>query len=319
MTIKILNAEPEGYSVAAGSILKSIGSVHEETCSRQRLNELIKEFDVLIIRLGHRVDRELINRGKRLKVIVSATTGLNHIDVDFARKCGIEILCLKGERAFLDTLTATAELTWALLLALYRKIPGAHMHVVAGGWDRDLFRGNQLSGKTLGVVGFGRLGSIVARYGHAFQMNVLAHDPNVTEAPEWVELLDMAALLNKSDVVSLHVNLSESTEGFFGKPCFNLMKQGAVLINTSRGELIDEPAMLAALQSGKLAGAALDVICGEVGRDEMWPMNSPLLEYALKHENLILAPHIGGATLESMEATEIFMAKKLAQFFSVER
>lgn len=316
MTIKILNAEPAGYSTAARSILEKIGDVHEEACNRPRLLELIHEADVLIVRLGHRVDKELITHSKKLKAIVSATTGLNHIDTAFAHERGIEVLCLKGEREFLDTLTATAELTWTLLLALYRKIPNAHMHVLKGGWDRDLFRGNQLKGKTLGVIGFGRLGSIVAEYGHAFRMNVVTSDPNITKTPEWVEQLEMTELLNQSDIVSLHVNLNESTTGFFKHSSFEAMKQGAVLINTSRGELIDEQAMLVALKSGKLAGVALDVLCGEAGKDTLWPTNSPLWKYAMKHENVVLAPHIGGATIESMEETEIFMAKKLAKFFT---
>ncbi len=316
MPLNILNAEPGGYSAAARSILAQIGSLHEEACDRSRLLDLIDDIDVLIVRLGHRVDRELITRGKKLKAIVTATTGLNHIDTAFARKSGIEVLSLKGEREFLGSLTATAELTWALLLALYRKIPYAHTHVINGGWDRDLFRGNQLKGKTLGIIGFGRLGSIVAEYGHAFHMNVIASDPYVTQMPKWVERLEMYDLLNQSDVVSLHVNLDDSTTGFFGHKSFEAMKQGAVLINTSRGELIDEQAMLMALESGKLAGVALDVLCSEAKKDAQWPTNSPLWRYAKEQENIVLTPHIGGATVESMEETEIFMANKLAHFFA---
>lgn len=312
--IRILNAEPENYSPRARQELQRLGELHEEICDRDRLLELIPGFEVLIVRLGHRVDGELLARAKRLRAVVTATTGLNHIDQDAARRQGIEVLCLRGERLFLDGLTATAELTWALLLALLRRLPTAHQHVMDGGWDRDRFRSRQLKGKTLGIIGYGRLGSIVADYGLAFRMQVLACDPCVTTMREGVERVMLEKLLESSDVVSLHVHLDTDTLRMIDREAFARMRPGAVLINTARGELIDEPAMLEALASGRLAGAGLDVLDGEADKQSDWPHSNPVWRYAQEHDNVFLTPHIGGATLESMEETEMFMVGKLKRF-----
>ena len=314
--MNIFNAEPHDYSPKARRILQTLGELTEEACDRTRLLEVIPDVDVLIVRLGHHIDEEFFQCAKRLKVIVTATTGLNHIDLDAARAKNVQVLCLRGEREFLDTLTATAELTWALLLGLVRRVASAHQHVITGGWDRDKFRGRQLKNKVLGIIGYGRLGSIVAEYGRAFRMRVLACDPFVGKMPDWVERVELDALLHRSDVISLHVNFNETTKGLLGDAAFARIKHGSVLINTSRGELLDEHAMLGALESGRLAGAALDVLAGEALKDPVWPENSPVWHYARTHDNLLLLPHVGGATLESMEETEIFMAKKLVEFFS---
>ncbi len=309
--MRILNAEPKDYSPKARAILETLGDIEEEHCDRARLLELVPDIDVLIVRLGHRVDEELFQCAKRLQVVVTPTTGLNHIDQDAARSHNVKVLCLKGERQFLDTLTATAELAWALLLGLMRRLPAAHQHVIEGGWDRDQFRGRQLKDKTLGVIGYGRLGSIVAEYGRVFRMKVLACDPFVSEMPGWVEREELVELLHRSDVVSLHVNFDETTRRLLGRDAFSRIKPGAVLINTSRGELIDEAAMLDALESGRLVGAGLDVLEEEALKHPDWPRNNPVWRYARSHDNLLLMPHVGGATLESMKETEIFMARKL--------
>ena len=311
---RILNAEPVNFSIEASSILNELGSLAEEPTDRARLLEIIPEFEVLIVRLRHRVDDELLARGERLQVVVSATTGTNHIDLEAMRNRGIELLCLKGEKDFLNNVTATAEHSWALLLGLMRKIPMSHDHVLSGGWNRDQFRGCQLKGKTLGILGFGRLGKMVANYGKAFQMNVLAADPFVTEYPDWVEPLGLSELLQRSDVVSIHVNLNDLTAGLMGHEAFAQMKPGSVLINTSRGELIDEAALLKVLESGHLVAAGLDVLDRETCLDPQWLKNKPLLHYARTHDNLLLTPHIGGATVESMEDAELFMAQKLRRF-----
>jgi D-3-phosphoglycerate dehydrogenase len=313
--IRILNAEPDNYSPAAKAILDGVGEVVEQSCDRERLLALMPGFEVLIVRLGHRVDAELLSRGRRLRAVVSATTGLNHIDQKACAEVGVAVLCLKGEREFLDTLTATAELTWGLLLGLMRRLPAASAHVAEGGWERDLFRGRQLKNKVLGILGYGRLGSIVADYGRAFRMQVVACDPLVESTPDWVEKVTLSELLQRSDVVSLHVNLEPETEGMLGEREFSQIKPGSVLVNTSRGELVDESAMLKALASGRLAGAALDVLAGEGAKGADWPAASPVWQYATSHENLLLVPHLGGATLESMEETEIFMARKLERYF----
>jgi D-3-phosphoglycerate dehydrogenase len=308
--LRILNVEPDQYSDDARSILRGVGEVIEKNMDRAELMDCIGGFDILVVRLGHQVDAELLSAAPRLKAIVSATTGLDHIDMEFASRRDIAVLSLRGELEFLRTIPATAEHTWGLLLALLRNIPWAHSSVLRGEWRRDRFKGRELQGRRLGVLGLGRIGEKIASYGLAFGMLVNAFDPYGKSAPAGVAMKDsLEILLQVSDVFSIHVPLNPETEKMIGiKEIYNLPR-GSYFINTSRGAVVDEAALLDALQSGHLAGAALDVLTGERTNESM-----PLIEYARAHSNLLLTPHIGGATHESMQATEIFMAKKLASF-----
>ena len=311
--IRILNAEPDNYSPDARRILASLGELVEQRLSQTELRQWVSEFDILIIRLGLEIDRDVIAAGHRLRAIVTATTGLDHIDVEFTQARGIAVLSLKGEDEFLRSISATAELTWGLVLALVRHIPQAFESVRAGDWDRDLFRGHELNGRRLGIVGMGRLGEKVARYGLAFGMDVAGYDPYVEKWPEGVTRCAMLAdLLARTDVLSLHVPLNNETRGLIGRTELALLPPDAVVINTSRGEVLDEVGLVAALESGHLAGAALDVVASE--RDTAERLASPLLTYARQHDNLLITPHIGGAAVEAMAKTEVFMAKRLAQF-----
>jgi D-3-phosphoglycerate dehydrogenase / 2-oxoglutarate reductase len=307
--VTILNAEPEGYSPVAKAQLEALGTVRDGPFERSALEDAVSDCDVLITRLGHRIDAPLLAGAPRLRAVVSATTGLDHIDVDAAVAHGIAVLSLRGERGFLDQVTATAELTWGLLLALTRRIPAASRAATAGAWDRDAFRGHDIAGKRLGIVGLGRLGRIVADYGRAFRMTVAAYDPQTDAWPAQVgQSESLEALLAQSDVVSLHLPLSRETTGLIDAKALATLPEGAILLNTSRGAIIDEGALLAALESGRLAGAALDVLA-----DETAVAASPLLAFAEHDERLLITPHIGGATHEAMERTEIFMAEKLAR------
>lgn len=311
---RILNCEPDHYSSEALKILESLGRVDLMPVTRQQLLESISDYDVLIVRLGFQIDREVFESAQKLKVIVSATTGLDHIDLQVADEHAVRVLSLKGEVEFLRSIPATAELTWGLLLALVRHIPSAVQSVHTGDWDREAFRGRDLAGKTLAIVGLGRIGEKVARYGLAFGMRVIAFDP----APErWLDGVErkssLSALLHEAQVLSIHVPLNQNTLHLIGRDELSALPDGAVMINTSRGDVLDENALLWALQSGKIAGAALDVIQGE--RDSA-RAESALLAYAKSHDNLIVTPHIGGATFDSMAATEVFMATKLANYLN---
>jgi phosphoglycerate dehydrogenase-like enzyme len=188
------------------------------------------------------------------------------------------------------------------MLAMLRHIPEAADHVRRGGWNRDLFQGREMYGKTVGVIGYGRLGRIVARYLRAFDARVLAADPNVAESEPGIELVELDRLLRESWMVTLHVNLTDETRGFFGRRELGLMPKNSWLVNTARGELVDEAALVEALRTRRLAGAAVDVLADEhtrAGRLSGIP-------------NLLVTPHIGGCTLESMQKTEMFLAGKLA-------
>lgn len=312
--MKILNAEPRGYSRIAYKILERLGKVIEENCSRNRLIEVIPDIDILIVRLNHKLDKEFFDIAKKLKIIVTATTGLNHIDLDIADSNGVKVLSLKSERDFLDTVTATAELTWTLVLALYRHLPGAIKHVENAGWNRDFFIGKQLKGKTIGVIGYGRLGSIVADYARVFKMNIVANDPYVDNMPIDIKKVSLNKLLEVSDVITLHVSYDQSTHHMLGSKEFKNIKTGALFINTSRGELVDEEAMIKAFDQKKLSGLAVDVLNGEAEKKQDWLKYNKLWKKSLINKNIIITPHIGGATYESMEDAEVFLANKLKKY-----
>lgn len=311
--LRILNLEPAGYSSEARAILTGLGELVEASLSRRELLAALPEYDVLITRLQQDIDKEVIDAGRQLRAIVSATTGLDHIDVAHARSRGIAVLSLQGERALLEGISSTAEHTWALLLALVRRIPAAFASVRDGRWDRDAFRGRTLAGRRLRLVGLGRTGRMVARYGKAFGLSVVAHDPDTGDWPADIERRDsLAELLADADVLSLHLPLTAQTRSCIGAEELAWLPAGAMLINTSRGELLDEAALVQALESGRLAGAAVDVIAHE--RSPELRMSSPLLAYAHMRDNLIITPHLGGATVEAMAETEVFMARKLEKF-----
>lgn len=309
----VLNIEPDRYCDGARDILCQYAQLVEVELGREQLLDAIGAHDVLITRLAHRIDREVLAAGGRLRAVATATTGLDHIDVEYASEHGITVLSLKGETEFLDSVTATAEHTWALLLGLIRQVPAAHGSVLDGKWDRDAHRGRDLSGKTLGIVGYGRIGRQVAKFAHAFGMNVIAYDPHVKATEPSIELVDtLEDMFRRADIVTLHLPLDEATRGLIGARELSVMVDGAVLLNTSRGAVIDERALFHALSDGRLGGAALDVLVDE----QAFPSTSAqsLIEYASTHNNLILTPHIGGATAESMANTEIFIARKIGKF-----
>lgn len=313
----ILNAEPDNYSPVARELLQTVGEVWDKRpLTRPQLLTQIPHAHVLIVRLAHHIDAEMLQAGKQLQAIVTATTGLDHIDLAAAAAQGTAVLSLRGEETFLRTVPATAEHTWALLLALVRHIPAATAAVQRGQWNRDQFRGRDLFGKRLGLIGLGRIGQIVARYAHAFGLHVQAYDPYLVHWPTDVERhAQLETLLAASDIITLHVPLNDTTTHLIGARELELLPPSALLINTSRGAIVDEIALLAALHSNQLGGAALDVLTAEV--TGTITSQYPLIQYAQTHSNLLITPHIGGATYDSMAMTEIFMAQKLRRFLEI--
>ena len=246
-----------------------------------------------------------------LKIIASPATGYNHLDVPYAKKRGIKIISLRGRTSFLKNIPSTAEETMALLLALIRNIPWSFDDVKKGNWDRIKWRGRQLANKTIGLLGFGRLGKIVARYARVFGMKIIVCDPYISEKvmkKVGVEKVKMEYLLKNSDIVSLHVLLTDDTHNLIKAKHLKTMKPTAYLINTARGELIEKGALEKALKNKWIAGAAIDVMWDERG-DGSHLKNNPLLNYSMTHNNLLIVPHIGGATFEAMEITQEFIAE----------
>lgn len=316
---RILVSESAGFDPGAAAVLRDVGDLQLADLDRPGLLRAIPRADVLWVRLRHRIDAPVLDAAPRLRAIATPTTGLNHIDLEAAEAHDVRVVSLRGEAGFLRDVRATAEHTIGLMLALLRRLPAAHAHVVAGGWDRDRFRGRELHGATVGLVGLGRLGRIVAGYLTAFDARVLAADPYVAPGagPAGVALVPLDVLLREADVVSVHAAYGPETHGLIGRRELALLREGAWLVNTARGELVDEDALLDALRDGRLAGAALDVLADE----HAGPASAerPLVAYARAHDNLVLTPHVGGCTHESMAKTERFLAGRVASLLGAEQ
>ncbi len=307
--MRILVAEPVDFCDAARDILAAVGSVELRSVPPSNLAPAFSEYDVVWIRLRHRVTAEVLGPRPRCRILAVPATGIDHVDVEACAARNVRVISLKGQTHLLRDVRATAELTIGLILALVRHIPSAALSVIRGEWDRDAFRGNELFGKTAGVVGLGRLGSIVARYLAAFDVRVLGCDPNLDAVAEHVsERVDLPTLLTESDIVTLHVGYDKSTHQLIGERQLALMKPGAVLVNTSRGGIVDEAALLSALESGQLAGAALDVLDGEPDVE-----GHPLVRAARERSDMIVVPHMGGSTFESLAKAETLLARQVAE------
>lgn len=316
--MKLLIVESLEFSPDALAQLHGRFDVVAADLDRPALLRSVHDADVLWVRLRHAIDREVMDAAPRLAVIVTNTTGTNHIDLEEAARRGIRVLSLRGETDFLRNVRATAELAVGLLLALVRHIPAAAAHVRAGGWDRYQFKGHQIFGKTAGIIGYGRLGRLMGGYLAAFGLRVLATTkPDDEVTPDaGVTMTSLETLLAESDIVSLHVDLRRETAGLIGRDAFRAMKPGAWFINTARGELVDESALVEALERGHLGGAAIDVVADPLHNAIA---GRALHDYAARHDNLIITPHIGGYTFESLAATEIFLAGKLIDLVSAAR
>ncbi len=264
---------------------------------RPRLPELLPEYDALIVRSMTKVTRDLLEHGDRLRVVGRAGIGVDNIDVQAATERGILVV-----NAPTANLMSATEHTFALLFAVARNIPGADASMKSGEWDRKRFVGRELQGKTLGIVGFGRIGQRVAERARAFGMEIVAHDPFLDPAVAArldVELLSVDDLLPRADVVTLHTPLSDATRGLLSAARIRSMREGAILVNCARGGLVDEAALLEALESGHLAGAGLDVFAAE-----------PPTDLALvRHPKVVATPHIGAQTREAQKRIAVETTK----------
>lgn len=252
------------------------------------LTAAVADADAVLVRSATRITRESLSRATRLKVIGRAGVGVDTIDVEAATERGVAVMNAPAG----NTISA-AELAFALLLSLIRKVPAADRSMREGKWDRSTFNGTELYRKTLGLVGAGRIGGEVARRARAFGMRVLAYDPYLSaEAARGmgVELTTLENVLKESDAISLHVPLTDSTRGILGEAQLALLKPTAVIVNAARGGLIDETALTRRLTEGKLAGAAFDVF-----DQEPLPADHPLRSVP----NVVLTPHLGASTEEA--------------------
>ncbi|MGA3292506.1 MAG: phosphoglycerate dehydrogenase [Candidatus Acidiferrales bacterium] len=264
----------------------------------------LADAEALVVRSATKVTSALLENAPRLRVIGRAGVGVDNVDVEAATRRGILVMNTPGGNA-----VSVAEHTLALMLGLARAVPQANASIQAGRWEKSSFSGTELRGKTLGLVGLGRVGTEVARRARALEMKVIAYDPYVTPAAAReveVELAPLDEVLRQSDVISLHTSLSAQTEKIIDAAAIAKMKRGARLINCARGELIDEAALAEALKSGQIAGAALDTFAQEP------PKNSPLIGLP----NVIATPHIAGSTAEAQEEVGTAIAQQIRDYLA---
>ena len=234
--------------------------------------------------------------------ILTASTGLNHIDIDYCDKKGIKVMSHKEDMELLNELPSTSELAFGLMSSMLRNIPSGFDDVKKGNWDYDSHMGHQLKGKTIGIIGYGRLGKMMTDYCYAFGMNTLPYDPYKFNA-------DFDLLLKMSDVISLHVHANDETKHMINKKVLGKMKNNSYIVNTSRGEIVNEHDIVDALRSGKLKGYATDVIEDEYGNRE----NSPILNGIKEGLNIIVTPHVGGMTWEGQQKAYKWSISKLKE------
>jgi D-3-phosphoglycerate dehydrogenase / 2-oxoglutarate reductase len=263
------------------------------------LEEILGDYDALVVRSATKVTAAVIASGTRLKVIGRAGVGVDNVDVDAATRRGIVVA-----NAPESNIVSAAEHTIGLLVALARNIPQAHAALIAGRWERSKWGGVELADKVLGVLGFGRIGRQVARRALGLQMKVLAYDPFVSVErfrELGVESASFAEVLARSDFLTVHLPLTDETRGAIDAATIGKMRDGVRIVNAARGELVDEGALVAALESGKVAGAAIDVFTHE-------PYSGPLL----KAPNVVVTPHLAASTEEAQDRAGVIVAEQVA-------
>jgi glyoxylate reductase len=284
--------------------------VDAERPAREEVFRQVKDREGVICLLTEKINEELLRTAPKLRIVANVAVGFDNIDVEACTKRGVIATNTPG---VLDE--TTADFAWTLLLAVARRLNEGEALARSGtwrGWNLDQLCGADVWGKTLGIVGFGRIGRAVARRASGFQMKVIYTDavraPEDAEKSVNAEFRDMNSLLSDSDFISLHVPLLPDTRGLFDAPKFYRMKPTAFLINTSRGPVVDEAALVAALENKKIAGAALDVY-----------ENEPFIHPGLKRPNVVLAPHLASASLETRTKMAVMAAENVIALFKGQR
>jgi D-3-phosphoglycerate dehydrogenase len=288
----------------ANAIMQDAGieAVVQPTLPPEELKNVIADYDAIIVRSATKMTEDILEGAGNLRIIGRAGVGLDNIDLDAAKKMGIEVV-----NSPTGNINAAAEHTIALMFALSRHIHRAHAHVKEGGWNKKLFKGVELRGKRLGVVGLGKVGKMVSSTAIGLGMEVVAYDPYVRQEDLNgldIKLGDMDDVISGADFLTVHVPLTEQTRGLIGMEQFDIMKEGVRIINAARGGVIDENALYDAITSGKVAGAALDV----------WESEPPNGSRLLKLDEVLATPHLGGNTNEAQINVAVDVAEKIREF-----
>jgi D-3-phosphoglycerate dehydrogenase len=297
----LLTDHPDSSALEAFSAYPEIEAVSVGTLPPADLAAMLSEYDAVIVRSPTRLTEELIAAGKKLRFIGRAGVGVDNVDVEAARRRGIVVLYVPDANT-----VSTAEHTVGMIVSVARRIAEADASLRAGRWERNRLDGVELYGKTLGIVGLGRVGREVARRMLAFSMRVIASDPYAAEDAArgiGVELVDLDSLLRRSDVISLHVALTRETAGLISRREVEKMRRGVLVVNCSRGEIVDEAALGEALASGRIGGLGLDVFSQEP------PGSHPLFA----HPRTVFTPHLGSATREARARVGAHIAESVAK------
>jgi D-3-phosphoglycerate dehydrogenase len=309
MNHKFLITENEFYNPEAINLFETIGTIYYLD------NYKAHEITVLVVRLSIKLDQKFLKNLINLKYILSPTTGLNHIDSTYCEKNNIEILSLKGEFNFLEQINATPEFTFSLLVTMTKNIFSAGLDVRNYGvpnLDRLNYVSKEFNELKIGIAGFGRVGKKLYNYCKNFNMEILVFDPYkddqlfITDNINIIK--DIKSFLSSIDVLIICISYSKENEKYFSKEYLRMLKQDAILINTSRGEVLDEFELIELLDKGKIKSAALDVLSIENTNNK--ELQNKIMNYAKSNTNLLLTPHIAGASSYSMNLTEKFIADK---------
>ncbi|WP_100761759.1 NAD(P)-dependent oxidoreductase [Leptospira barantonii] len=315
--LKILVLESWNYPTFSLEELRKYGEVFLDKNDNSNKTDLILKLepDAVFIGLGIELNARDLEKFKNLRTIITPTTGLNHIDLKACETNGIRVLSLKGEVDFLSSITSTAEHAWLLILSLFKDYKKLINNVRNDKWNRSEIDTFELSGKTIGIIGYGRLGKIVREYARAFRMRCLIYDADSMQLSQLPveEKVELEFLLKNSDTISLMASYSPENVRMIGENEFNLMKPNVFFVNTSRGELVDESALLRSLKSGKIAGAALDVLDNDSSWNEKTPSDNPLIEYSKNNHNLAITSHVGGNSKEALLKTREFVVQKFIE------
>jgi D-3-phosphoglycerate dehydrogenase len=310
-TILYLGAEVG--AVAAREVIADRAEIVAAPSNQKDVQSLITKCDALLdASMKVRITNAMITSAANLKIISCATTGSDHIERGEIKRRSIPVRTLMEDKELLLNLTPAAELSWALLLACARMLPAAINHVKSGGWSREMFPGVMLKGKRIGIIGCGRIGTWMSRYARAFGMDIVGYDPLLDDFPPQIQPVSLEELVRTSDFITIHVPLNEDTKELLSEDLFAVLKREAILINTSRGAVVDEKALLNGLESGRLLAAGLDVLTDEPDIEK-----SPLLKYAQTHDNLIVTPHCGGFSHDAVRIVCRRAAEKIVEYLNL--
>tara|TARA_B100000787_G_scaffold168350_1_gene156944 strand:- start:446 stop:1402 length:957 start_codon:yes stop_codon:yes gene_type:complete len=280
--------------------------------NKKQVLKIVHKYDVIFTNPNMSkvfISKEIMNKGKKLSSICTASTGTNHIDLKFAKKNNVKVISLRNNKNIINKISSTAEHALSLMLAKIRKIPESNQSVKNNIWDYRPFIGRQLNNMKIGIVGYGRLGKMLVKYLLPLAGKIFIYEKQFTikNVNKKIKQVSLKKLLMESDAISLHIHADKINIDFINKKTLNLMKNNVLIVNTSRGEIINETDLVSFLRKNKKAQYATDVLKGEI----LDKFNSKVLQYSRNSNQILITPHIGGMTKDAQELAYLGVAKKL--------